>query len=207
MKAPALKTRQRAAPALPPEIEAARLGTRIRTARQVRGMRLQDLADLAGCSVSVLSKIENGKATPSFAMLHNIVSRLGSNLAAFFADADSERQVVIRRQDRARINLKQTKHRGSRIRIESIVPHAADRMLQGNLLTIDSGGESNGAYRHVGEEAGFVLEGFLELTVDGSTHLLAAGDSFCFRSELSHSFRNPGPARTLLIWINTPPTF
>ncbi|TIV07124.1 MAG: helix-turn-helix transcriptional regulator, partial [Mesorhizobium sp.] len=51
-------------------VNAARLGTRLRLARQTRGMTLKTLATAANCSESLLSKIENGKASPSLPMLH-----------------------------------------------------------------------------------------------------------------------------------------
>ena len=52
---------------------AERLSTRLRLARQMRGMTLKALADMAGCSESLLSKIENGKAYPSLPMLNRLM--------------------------------------------------------------------------------------------------------------------------------------
>ena len=51
------------------------------------------------------------------------------------------------------------------------------------------------------------LEGEFELTVDGTTYSLKAGDSFFFRSELPHSYRNPGAIEARVLWVNAPPTF
>jgi uncharacterized cupin superfamily protein len=54
---------------------------------------------------------------------------------------------------------------------------------------------------------GYVLEGRLELSIDGASHLLGPGDSFSFPSHLAHTYRNPGDTVTRVVWINTPPTF
>ena len=58
-------------------VNSVRLGARLRLARQMRGMTLKALADAANCSESLLSKIENGKASPSLPMLHRLVEALG----------------------------------------------------------------------------------------------------------------------------------
>ena len=60
---------------------------------------------------------------------------------------------------------------------------------------------------HSGEEIGYVLEGEIELTVDGHKYRAKMGDSFHFRSELPHGYRNVGPTPARILWINTPPTF
>jgi transcriptional regulator with XRE-family HTH domain len=207
-RAPLQQTRARPLKAKAvPLVEPVRVGIRIKGMRRFRNMTLQQLAKLARCSVSILSKIENGKATPSFAMLHNILSALDTNLSAFFAEAESEEKVVVRQQERQRIDLKEFQRRGRKVSIEQFIPHARGRMLQGNLITVQTGGKSAGQYSHRGEEAGFLIEGFLELTIGRRVYHLGPGDSFCFRSEISHSFRNPGPGQTKILWVNTPPTF
>jgi mannose-6-phosphate isomerase-like protein (cupin superfamily) len=60
---------------------------------------------------------------------------------------------------------------------------------------------------HEGEEVGYVLSGVLELTVSGVEYLLYDGDSFVYRSEEPHSYRNPGEVTTRVLWVSTPPTF
>jgi quercetin dioxygenase-like cupin family protein len=70
---------------------------------------------------------------------------------------------------------------------------------------VPPGGGSSGALRHAGEETGYVLEGMIELTVDGERATLCAGSSFFFRSLLPHSYRNIGPSSARILWVNTPP--
>jgi hypothetical protein len=41
--------------------------------------------------------------------------------------------------------------------------------------------------------------------VGGRTYLARAQDSFFFSSVLGHSYRNPGPGITRVVWVNTPP--
>ena len=52
-----------------------------------------------------------------------------------------------------------------------------------------------------------MLEGRLELVVDGVSYTLFPGDAFSFRSELAHSYSNSGAVTARILWVNTPPTF
>jgi len=56
-------------------------------------------------------------------------------------------------------------------------------------------------------EPATALEGEIELTIDGNRYCAKAGDSFHFRSELPHAYRNIGTKPARVLWVNTPPTF
>lgn len=58
-----------------------------------------------------------------------------------------------------------------------------------------------------GEEAGLVLEGTLELWVEGQHFVLSEGDSFTFRRSGPHRCHNPGKVDTRVLWIMTPPSY
>jgi hypothetical protein len=66
---------------------------------------------------------------------------------------------------------------------------------------------SDGLIEHDGEEMGYLLCRHIDLEVDGAVYRLGPGDSFCFRSERPHGYRNPGATQALILWVNTPPTF
>ena len=60
---------------------------------------------------------------------------------------------------------------------------------------------------HQGEEAGMLVEGRLELTVNGQVYVLESGDSYYFESAKPHRFRNPFDAPARLISATTPANF
>jgi len=60
------------------------LGRRIRAARAERKMTLEDLAQAAGVSKSVLSQIERGATNPTLATLWNVAKALGLDPMALF---------------------------------------------------------------------------------------------------------------------------
>ena len=57
-----------------------RIGPKIKHTRLLKGLTLRDLADAAGCSKSLLSKIENGRANPSLKMIHRVIRAKVSEL-------------------------------------------------------------------------------------------------------------------------------
>lgn len=178
------------------------IGRSIRSLRHIKGFTLKDLAEKTSCSESLISKIENGKAQPSLTMLHRIVHSLDITITVLFDESRADRGVVTRAGDRSTFNIDK---QGSRL--ERLVPPNLGHLLEGNLHILAPGGGSEGVLMHEGEEVGFVLEGEFELMVENVTYILKSGDSFVYRSELPHSYRNPGKTLTKVIWVSTPPTF
>lgn len=183
-----------------------RLGARLKLARQTRGLTLKALSLAADCSESLLSKIENGKASPSLPMLHRLVGVLGTNIGWMFEEADGEEGIVFRAGTRPLITLDPLR-RGEGISLERIIPYSPGHLLQCNIHHIEVGGQSAGPIQHIGEEVGLVLVGEIELMVDERTFHLNAGDSFVFNSECAHWYRNVGRERASIFWVNTPATF
>jgi len=180
------------------------LGARLRYARMVRKLRLRDVAEKAGCSESYLSKVECSRQIPSLQMLHAIAAAVGTTVAELFSDEDRNEVVIYRAGSRPTMVIDNEGDVGH-MELERLAPYAEDRLLYANLHVIEPGAHVGENLRHTGEEVGYVLEGELELWVNNTRHQLGAGDSFFFRSELPHRWRNPGPDVTRVVWVNTPP--
>jgi len=188
--------------------EPPKIGIKIRHARQVLGLSLDELGSRVGLTEGYLSKIENDVAIPSMPALHKLVQELGINMNSLFGDRDyDENEVfVLRSHERPRI---ETGHRraGDHIVLEQLVPSGPQYLLQINIHIVEAGGGSRDFISHKGQEFGMVLEGRLELHVEKNIVTLEAGDVFYFNSELGHRYENPGEATARVLWVNTPPTF
>jgi quercetin dioxygenase-like cupin family protein len=57
-------------------------------------------------------------------------------------------------------------------------------------------------YSHEGEEAGYVLEGSIEIQIGDEVFALVAGDSFRFSSRLPHAFRALAERAASVLWVN-----
>lgn len=178
------------------------IGRRIRNLRHIKGLTLKDLADRTACSESMLSKVENGKAQVSLTLLHRVVQSLDITITALFSESQADQGVVTQAKDRSTFRIDAN---GSRL--ERLIPPNKGHLLEGNLHILAPGGGSDGILMHEGEEVGYVLSGTLELTVNGVQYVLHTGDSFVYRSEQPHSYRNPSKSTTRVLWVSTPPTF
>ncbi len=82
---------------MPPTLEAAtdlqaeRIGARIRRLRHARGLTLVQVAESAELSHPFLSQLERGLARPSIGSLEKIARALGSSQLELLADDDDER--------------------------------------------------------------------------------------------------------------------
>jgi transcriptional regulator with XRE-family HTH domain len=175
-------------------------------------MTLQELALATGKSVGFLSQVERNLTRPSVTALQQISEALSVHIGWFFPEDGTvpadEREHIVRAQNRRRLTyseLSGTEYLG-------LHDYLLSANLNGQLalgISRYEPGASSGddSYRHGGEEAGIVLSGILELTLDGRVHRLEAGDSFSFDSSLEHRYANPSDSEdAVVIWANTPIT-
>ena len=176
------------------------LGVRLRHARLVAGLTMTQVAQKSQCSESLISKIENGQASPSLAMLHRIVVTLDTNIAALTTDEAPKEGPILPNGERPVI-------KAGGISLERITLPKRGGLLQANIHIVPPGEASDGLIEHIGEEVGFVLEGNLELILGSERHLIQAGDAFYFSSQTPHGYRNVGKVAARIFWVNTPATF
>ncbi|MBR2690232.1 MAG: cupin domain-containing protein [Aquamicrobium sp.] len=184
-----------------------RVGIKLKLARQTKGLTLKELARRSRCSESLLSKAENGKALPSLPLIHRLVRVLETNISWLFDETEPEDTPVFRAGERPVVTLDNRPGDGAGVSFERIIPYKGGHLLQSTIHHIDVGGKSGEAITHEGEETGYVLRGRIDLNLDGVVHSLQAGDAFCFRSHVPHSYRNTGDEPASILWTCTPPTF
>jgi transcriptional regulator with XRE-family HTH domain len=189
-----------AATAVKPAAES--LGQRVRYARQRQRLTLAAVAEQIGCSESLLSKIERDRITPTLPTLFKLAEALGTSVAALFSDQQKTKVVIYHQGERPELVLGSKGGEEADTKFERIIPYVDGRLLDANVHVVPPGGGSSGAYSHLGEEVGFVMEGFIELSVDGCINLLKPGSSFFFNSSLPHSYRNIGTETAKILWVN-----
>jgi transcriptional regulator with XRE-family HTH domain len=185
------------------------VGAYLKHARLNQRRSLRQLAGEVGCSESFLSKVENDKLRPSLAMLHRIVSVLGVSIGKLFSrgnGVDPSVLTVVRANSRPILKTGHMRS-GNGITLESLVPMSIAVLLEANIHRVARGGSSRGFIQHQGEEMGFVLEGDIELNVQGKKITVGKGDTFFFQSHLKHGYRNIGKTEAQIVWINTPQSF
>ena len=120
-----------------------RVGSRLHHARLLRELRMKDVAAAAGCSESMISKIENNKAVPSLGVLHRICEVLDLTLGELLSAQDDNGNVVTRGGERRVVDIDPLR-KGTGIRLERLVPYAKGHLIQGNIHIVAPGGSSDG---------------------------------------------------------------
>jgi transcriptional regulator with XRE-family HTH domain len=211
---PAVRTRVPAsaearpvAPIATPRADAApvdlQVGARLKHARQLAGIRMRELAAKVGCTEGMISKIENARVMPSLPMLQRLVGALGRDLPSFFGANPYAPGLVLRAGQRP-IATTDSIRQGHGVHYERLVPFGAGNLLEGNIHVVAQDGSKQDPITHQGETLGYLIQGQLELSIEGTTYVLNAGDSFFFKNHLTNSYRNPGVQEARVLWVNTP---
>lgn len=179
------------------------VGRQIRELRRARGLTLTRLAEMTGRSVGNLSEIERDKSTLTIQTLSDIAQALDVPINWFFGASPNsppeEAGLIVRRDARRRINLSRA---GT---VEELLSPDLTGAVELILTTFEPGAETGEPGRlRMGDEAGYVVSGVLELRVDGHMHRLEAGDSFAMKKGGRHWCRNPGPEPAVIVFAASP---
>lgn len=184
-----------------------RIGSKLKHGRLLKGYTLKELADIVGCSESMLSKLENDRLSPSISFLHRLASALDTSIAELYAETDTLSGPAhhFPSDRRARI-MDDVDPTNKGTWFERIIPIAKSGLLQANILNIPPGVKSDGLVDHVGEELGYLIEGELIVYVDGESYAMKAGDLLFFSSSYPHGYENRSNGVVRILWVNTPPS-
>ena len=176
-----------------------RLAQRLRALRKARGLTLDELAQQAGVTKSVISKIENFRVSPSLQSIAGIAKALGVPLAELFKDLEERPAlVVVRREERLEVD----RDPESPIRYFALAHKRSGKVMEPFLLEVPPRKEPRARKAHEGEEFLMVLEGVIDYEHGEETVRLEAGDCVYDEGAVAHTLSNPGQetARVLCIY-------
>jgi DNA-binding transcriptional MerR regulator/mannose-6-phosphate isomerase-like protein (cupin superfamily) len=182
-----------------PQPRSSSVGARLRRMRMHYGYSLAQVAREAGVSVGFLSAVEREQMSASVSTLRKLARFYQLNILSLFNPSEAN-------PGRVQPNERKVLNAGPGVRMELLA--WGNTMMEPHLFRIAPSASSGESYAHEGEEFLYILRGTLEITLDnGETARLAEGDSFYFESSNAHHWKNPGKSETLVLWVNTPPTF
>ena len=173
---------------------AAQVGASARRMRLAQGLTLAEVAQSAGISSGMLSRLETGDVSPSLETLAALSAALGSNCAALFRDggtAMSDAQHV-RRGEGLEVVRRGTR-RGHTYHLLAS-ERGPKRVFEPFLVTLTSKSEVFPEFDHPGVEFIHILEGSLRYRHGPESFLLRPGDSLTFRGDVPH-----GPEKLLTL--------
>ena len=179
------------------------VGRDIRALRRSRGLTLAELALRLGRSVGFLSQVERGLSAPTIEDLRALAAAFGVPVSWFFGTPGgdpAEAAHVVRAANRRALGTEEG----------GIVEELLSPDLGGSFEMFRSqfavGAAMAEPVHRETEEAGYVVAGAFEIEINGTPHLLAAGDSFRFEN-LPYRWRNAGDVPCIVIWTVAPPIY
>lgn len=184
-----------------PEVDS-EIGAGLRRLRRERRLSLVDLAGRTNLSIGFLSQIERGKSSPTLRALASMADALGVGIGDLFPKggegASSQTATIVRAGGRSELQLWR-----SGIRKQLLTPHSEGAKLSLYLVEMEPGASTGDElYTHGGEEAGLVMSGAMNLSVEQESWTLQEGDSFRFLSSRPHRFANAAAGETRVLWVN-----
>ncbi|MBZ7925462.1 MerR family transcriptional regulator [Ensifer adhaerens] len=177
------------------------VGRKLRSLRHAAGKTLEQVAGDIGIAASVLSTLERTSQGVSVAVLHNIAEYFGTTVSSLSGEEEADARAVVRAGEW---------RTWPRTTPGVTVQLLADgrNQMDCHRFVLEPGASSEGAYRHEGEEFVYVLSGRVEFILDSDQFYdLGIGDSLYFESKRRHAWTNRHDGETVLLWVNTPPTF
>ncbi|MGR4010369.1 helix-turn-helix domain-containing protein [Leucobacter sp. 1207-22] len=175
----------------------AQIGFRLRVAREERGMTISSVADFTGLTKGFISQVERGLTSPSITSLAAICDALTMPMGRLF---DPPTVHVSRKGERSRPFLM-----GSGLSDSILTPPGQSDVQVIETWIEPHGGSVTEPYRlPVDREFVVVLDGALELTIEGTVYELNEGDAVSFNARHAHTWRNPsGTDSTRVMWVLT----
>jgi len=169
-------------------------GEKVRKLRQAHGWSAEALAQATGHSPEFIEQVESDQASPPVSFLLRLAGALDVDPGTFLRDDEKSRI----RDQRTQAFIKRTQNYS----YQTLTPGAGSDHLRAFMVTIEPKQLHKPVeYKHAGEEFIFVMEGDLELTLDGKPHKLKAGESIHFNSDLHHKLKSLSnePTRCLVV--------
>ncbi|HXT05701.1 MAG TPA: MerR family transcriptional regulator [Roseiarcus sp.] len=177
------------------------IGHKVRRLRREADSTLDAVSQATGVSISRLSTFERTSQGLSLMALHEVAKHFGTTVAALSGQGEYVGESLVRDGQ-----WKALPATSSGVTMQILAEGRTQ--MECHRFELAKGASSEGPYQHAGEEFLHVLTGSLEIVLDDTRFLeLEPGDSFYFNSERPHSWRNSFDGETIIIWINTPPTF
>ena len=189
-----------APPAVDEEAVASALGTALRTLRKAQGLTLRQLADRCGLSQPFLSQLENGKAMPSLIALHNVAQALGATAHGLLQPQRKPQVSLIRRGEGEVYELTE----GATTRF---LTRGRSQLIDPSEVNFEPGVRTENA-GHAGEEMLFVLEGRLQVDLEGFGSVeLTPGDIYLYPATVPHVMSTNEHQTCRVLIITSPPSF
>ena len=180
-----------------------RIGARLKELRKGSGLTQKRMAEAAGLSPGLLSRIENGLTMPSIPTLQIISNTLKTEIGYFFQDEEEKGYIVTSPGDRRMVVSESGPPGKIAYELELLAEGMMNPFMEPAIVThVGKEGEVQPRI-HDGQEFMYVLEGRMKLTLGAKEFVLKKGNAAYWNGNIPHKGIGLGkkPARSLHVHL------
>lgn len=182
--------------ATPKSVE--KIGIRIKSIREEKGLSLDQLSKLTGFDVELLSNIESSKVQPQLGTIIKLSKALDSAFGRIVSGIGDKLYSVTRKNEQ-KIVSRSTSRKGRKqiYTYKSLAPEVKGRHMEALIVQLEENPEDEMSV-HEGEEFIYVLDGIVLLNIGGDKFELEPGDSVYYLSTTPHLIASKSGKATIL---------
>ena len=177
------------------------LGDRIKQAREIHSLTVEELSDRTGIDADVLKRVEGNKMIPPLGDLVKLGKALETGMSYLVSPGTDKPMTVLRADQRKETS----RHLGKRAErygyfYESLAPEKANRSMEPFMVTLTPSEEVQPS-THDGQEFLFVLQGQMMVQVSRQKEYLEPGDAVYYDSTKPHFVKCVGGRETKILAV------
>lgn len=177
------------------------IARRIKELREISGLSVESLAKELGIQSDVYVSYESGASDIPVGFLYEIANRFKVELTAILTGSEPK----LHNFALVRKGMGVLVERKKQYKYLSLAYNFINKKGEPFLVTVEpkAAGEEFAYSSHPGQEFNYMLEGRVQIVIDGHEMILSEGDSVYFDSGLSHGMKamDDKPARLLAMII------
>ncbi len=162
------------------------IGQRIKAIRESKGITLEELSNLTGFDVALLSSIERCEVQPQLGTAIKLSKALDSAFGRLVSGVGEKLYSITRKGER-KIVSRSTSQKGARqaYTYKSLAPDVKGRHMESLIVQLETAPDTERSI-HEGEEFIYVLDGAVSLDIGDEHFSLSPGDSAYYLSTTPH---------------------
>ena len=174
------------------------IGERIKSLRGERRLSLEQLSNLTGFDIELLSNIEVNKVQPQLGTLMKLAKALDSAFGRLISGVGDKLYSVTRKGEQTVVS-RSTSQKGKRqiYTYKSLAPEVKGRHMEALIVQLEENPDDEMSV-HEGEEFIYVLDGIVTLKIGDDRFELDRGDSVYYLSTTPHLVASKSGKTTIL---------
>ncbi len=175
------------------------IAMRLKGLRELEGIEAKDLAAEFDIPFDTYISYESGEVDIPVSFLYEVADKFGMELTEILTGENPKLSVYCRVKKGEGLSVDRRKE----YVYQNLAYNFRDKLAEPFLVTVEPKGDEFEIHenRHDGQEYNYMLEGRLEIKINGKTMILEEGDSIYFDAKFPHGMKalDGKPARFLAI--------